>query len=197
MNSTVENITFKSIEIKDIPAVAKIHTEELPKDIGSILGMKFLEIIFYPELLQVSPVTVAAKNQKGEIKGFVLFSNDPSFLTTLIKKYFFRFILICLPKLWKLSFIQYVFEIFVLVFSKDTSLKGYELSYIAVSKSISGSGVGSQLVREAEVALREKNVSHIWVKTLRSTPENIKFYKKIGFSIFKEKMGRVYLTKAI
>ena len=177
----------------DIPAIASIHQTELPDDFCAILGDRFLSALLYPGLLKVSDVALGTE-QKGKLIAYVLFSQDEGFFSSLVFGNFWSFLSFVIPNLLKWRFLKYLLEVVLLVFKKDDRLKGHELAYIAVHKAYAGQGIGSELVRQSLAQLREKGFEHAWVKTLASTPENIRFYEKAGFEVLKTYLGRTYLT---
>ena len=71
-----------------------------------------------------------------------------------------------------------------------------ELLIVAIKIDHQNKGLGTHLLKESF----EKNKSYfkkfenLTVITLKSTPENIKFYEKNNFKIFDELYGRVYLS---
>ena len=70
-----------------------------------------------------------------------------------------------------------------------------ELLIISIKQSKQGSGLGSFLIKDV---LRKnktyfKNYKNIFVKTLKSTPQNIIFYQKNNFNLLCNSFGRAYL----
>ena len=72
-----------------------------------------------------------------------------------------------------------------------------ELAYIAIHPDFQGKGIGSLLVVEALKVAKSHGLKKCSVKTLSSTPHNVKFYEKLGYSKIKQRMGRVYLYRLL
>ncbi len=179
--------------------VARIHRSGLPDDFCSLLGIKFLEEIFYPELLS-SPLSFGLCSLNNErVSGFVVFTKDHDFFNNLIKSHFLVMLRYTARRLIHISFIKYVVEVVLLIFfKKRTEYEvDYELSYIAVHSEFQGHGIGSQLVREGLEQLKSLRAGYCWVKTLTNTPETIRFYEKLGFSVFQTFIGRTYLKRIL
>ena len=71
-----------------------------------------------------------------------------------------------------------------------------ELLCIAIDNKIQNKGLGKKLVKQS--LLNNKyfsNFKNITVRTLNSTPKNIKFYNNLGFKTFKIFYGRTFLKK--
>ena len=186
-------ITMREVESRDIPQIAAIHRAELPEDLCALLGKRFLEQIFYPELLLNSDAALCADGVDGVI-GFVFFSSNEQFLRNLAIRHSLKILWYGLPNLGKAWFWRYAAEAVMLLTAKDDRLRGSELVYIAVSRAHQHAGVGSCLTRLGLAELRLRGIRRCWVKTLASTPMNVEFYEKLGFRQLKSHLGRVYLT---
>jgi len=55
--------------------------------------------------------------------------------------------------------------------------------------------VGLLLARSGLDHLKQMGIESIWLKTLESTPRNVKFFEALGFQIKVKTAGRVILTK--
>ena len=185
-------LTIREIEPRDILEVASIHRAELPDDLCALLGQRFLERVFYPELLHNSDAALCADD--GVVVGFVFFSSNEKFLRNLIIKYGLRIFWYSLPNLRRAWFWRYAAEAVMLLTVRDDRLRGSELVYIAVSRARQHAGIGSSLTRLGLAELRRRGIRRCWVKTLASTPLNVKFYEKLGFRRLKSHLGRVYLS---
>lgn len=184
---------IREMVLEDLGEVAEIHVEELPDDFCALLGEVFLSKTFYPELLRGCDVALCAADEQ-KVVGFILFSSDPNFLHSLTLNHFHVIGSSILPHLTKIKFLRYLFEVGILLLSRDDRLCGCELSYIALSKSHQGNGLGIRLVRKGLSELKRKGIYYCWVKTLSSTAENIRFYEKIGFKLIKAYLGRTYMA---
>ena len=85
--------------------------------------------------------------------------------------------------------------------NKEVNLKknNTELLIIAVKKSENNKGLGSQLINETLRKYKNffSDFNNVLVKTLTSTPQNIKFYEKNDFKIETTFFGRIYLKREI
>jgi ribosomal protein S18 acetylase RimI-like enzyme len=78
----------------------------------------------------------------------------------------------------------------------DTRNSGsIEIMWIAVQDYNRGIGIGSRLLRDLDYYLAHSDYDYVVVKTLVSTPKNIRFYEKAGFKIILTRFGRVKLLK--
>ena len=71
-----------------------------------------------------------------------------------------------------------------------------EITWIAIDQSMHGKGLGGELLNVAVTSIFQKS-GIIWVKTLVSTPENLRFYQKHHFEISHHVGGRVILTRSL
>ena len=177
----ISNFIIKPASEFDRHAIASIHFNSLNKDVVSILGIKYLEDVFYEYLF--SKVTtlsfVAIDQDTNQVCGFVIGSPEQDIYKSMILNNFLRTIRsIIVSIIKKPKNIFYFFSIFLLLFFG----KGYkylnsdfELEYIAVERKWQGKGVGKALAKII-IASASKSYKKCVVKTLVSTPINIKFY---------------------
>jgi ribosomal protein S18 acetylase RimI-like enzyme len=180
--------------------IAEIHLKTLPDDFCSLLGYKFLKSIYYPTLMKAEKSIGLCAIKGDDVCGYVFFVNDKQFTKNVFFNQFFKILTISLPKLLSISFIRYVISIFILLFyrkSNSIEKNGYELNYIAVAYQYQGNGIGKKLVYKGLTMLASMESEFCWLKTLKHTPKTIKFYKDMGFKIYDEFLGRVYLCKKL
>jgi ribosomal protein S18 acetylase RimI-like enzyme len=80
---------------------------------------------------------------------------------------------------------------------KKKKIKNFtELLIIAIKKNHQNKGLGSYLLKESFKKNNDyfKQFESLMVITLKSTPENIKFYEKNNFKIYDKIYGRVLLA---
>lgn len=189
MNS---EIVYRSVRDEDISAISQLHISALPMDLCSILGLEFLIHKFYPKLMEKESFGLVAE-EHGVIIGFVIFSQSKNFFRDLVFSNFLFFTFKVFKLLINPMSTFYILGVLLLLISSNELSDQYELCYIAVDPGRSGKGVGSRLLENALTKIRGLGVPLCWVKTLESTPENIKFYQKFGFNIYKKSVGRVFL----
>ena len=87
----------------------------------------------------------------------------------------------------------YFFFIISGIFNNLDEIK-LELLYICVNKNKLRQGMGSKIVKDS-FTIKKKvfKKNKVKVKTLKKTPANIKFYKKLNFKVNKYFLGRVFL----
>jgi len=192
-----DNIIICNVTEKDLAEIAKVHYAELPDDFCSLLGCKFLKNTFYPHLLSNKWSIGFCAKKNSELIGYIFFVKDEDYLTDIFKSNFFVFVYQMIKNCYKLYFLKYVFEIFLLLFIRNKSEieKDFELGYIAVHSNHHNKGIGTMLLEHGISELRKMNTTYCWVKTLSVTPETIHFYKKANFKIYNEVLGRTYLFK--
>lgn len=73
----------------------------------------------------------------------------------------------------------------------------YKIYIIAVSKKVTGKGIGKELIYYFEEKLRNKEVKNYTLSVRKSNPGALSFYLKLGFTITDRKSGSIYLNKDI
>lgn len=189
---------IRTLTEKDIDRIAQIHHEELPDDFCALLGLEFLQSVYYPELFKVCDVKLGAVDNEDTVQGFAIFSADKKFLRRLVT---YHPIKLLESMDWRAflrpHFFRYVVEVLILILTPDDRLRGAEFAYFGVSKKHQGKWLGFQLIRHGFSELRDLGITHSWLRTLDSTPQNVQFYEKIGFKRLKLYLGRVYMTREI
>ena len=196
------NLTLINLNETYIESVEKIwlqtHLENLKSIIGKNIVKKYLTKYF--------------KNNKNKGFGlvdshgliaFVLFGKDSSIIKEIFLEnifFIFKSFFTNLIKL-KINYVKSYINSFLFIFfskkyEKILNTTDLELLIISVNEINQGNGLGSLLIRSV---LKEKKkylsmYKNIFVKTLKSTPLNIKFYQKNKFVFLKEIFGRMYLN---
>lgn len=191
MNEATVSIRDISLEWTD--EIALIHQSALPSDIAALLGGSFLTRAFYPALVGSSDAALGAF--KGDnLVGFIVFSSDHSFYPKMLRKNFLTLAIASLGKSISPGFWRNAFSVARYMLSAGRPPDGSELAYVAVRPDFHARGIGTRLVQEGFERLRAAGVTNCWVKTLESTPENIRFYERLGFEICSSTRGRVILA---
>jgi ribosomal protein S18 acetylase RimI-like enzyme len=186
-------VSVRNISAEWADEIAWIHGLVLPSDIGALLGQRFLSRTFYPALIGSADSTVGAF-EGGELVGYVVFSSDHDFYPKLLRKKFLSLIGAVLSRSLSPAFCRNAISVARYMLSASKLPTGSELAYIAVRPDFHGRGIGTQLVKSGFEGLRISGIADCWVKTLESTPENVRFYERLGFEIFSLKLGRVKLV---
>ena len=95
-----------------------------------------------------------------------------------------------------LNFLDVLIYLVLAKFNKN-KIKNYtELLVVAIKKNNQNKGLGSHLLKEnfKKNKIYFDKFENLMVITLKSTPENIKFYEKNSFKIFDKTYGRVFLS---
>jgi ribosomal protein S18 acetylase RimI-like enzyme len=190
-----DDVTYREMNPDELYRIAEIHLEVLPRDFSSFLGKEFLKEHFYPALFGSSDVALCALYRQ-QVVGYVLFSSDESLYRRLVMRNWATMLRFSLAHLVNIRFLKYIVEVFLLLAFQDSRLHGPELVYIGVVPEFQGGGVGSQLISRSIDSLEQAGFSSSWVKTLSSTPQNVRFYEKAGFKIVRTYLGRTYLKWA-
>ena len=182
----ISNFIIRPANEFDKHYIASIHFNSLGKDAVAILGIKYLEDIFYSYLFSKAATLcfVAIDKDTNRVCGFVIGGPEQNTYKHMILDNFLKTIRsIFISTIKKPENIFYFFSILILLFFG----KGYkyqnsdfELQYIAIEDKWQGKGVGRALAKRI-LTRASKSYKKCIVKTLISTPINIKFYEKIGF----------------
>jgi hypothetical protein len=173
------------------------HPDNLKSIIGERMVEKYLEMYLKDE-----------KNQgfglydTNKLVGFVLFGAKNTIVKKLIREELFYIFKSFFSNLVKLN-IKYLINYFNIFFFLLISMRledklkkeNVELLIISIKQSKQGSGLGSFLIKDVLKKNKTyfKNYKNIFVKTLKSTPQNIIFYQKNNFNLLCSSFGRAYL----
>lgn len=192
-------IQYRKVQAKDLESIAKIHLKSLPNDFCSLLGLKFLQKLFYPTIYQDSQSEGwVATDEQNNVIGFVFFSANHSFFGDLVKGNFGVFLRLLLANGWKPQFLLYCLTVLGLMLrSKFPTHRSAELAYIAVDRDAQGKGIGYALVKCGMSGLATRKLQTVWVKTLATTPGTVNFYQKLGFKTYHNLLGRTFLQATL
>lgn len=195
MMDSMKSFDFQTLSSKDIHQITRLHLKSLPDDILSKLPEHVLNRTVFKNLVKDKNISIGAFNPDSQLVAYIIFSPDGDILHNLIKNDFFAFLVMLLRGIFLRPFqLKFYFGIFKAVLAKFNT-DGYELCYIGVDPEYQGCGLGSMIIKNAYESYPVLNKIRIWVKTLESTPQNVEFYKKNNFSIFKIHNGRIYLER--
>ena len=173
--------------------IAALLTSELPDDpLLGILGVKGIEIFLIPEYRKFGKV-FCHRSVDGSLEGVLLlgeFSKRKILSSTLSIHNFAPIVKYLLNVKHLNSALKAM--LFLMKFSPPNN--SLEIGWVVVRSDKQGTGVGSKMISEAMSYFLMTEKTTIFVKTLISTPQNIKFYEKNGFAPIKEILGRVVLV---
>lgn len=198
---TKGKISIKKLYNKDIESISKIWIESLPLNLKSIIGTfmikNYLNIFFNNKNNLGNGIFV-----NNKLNGFILFGDDTKIINNLIFKNFNNIFYSILKNFFILNIFKlfnYIDVVLFLLLSKNYEKKirknSIELLIIAIKKNKKNFGFGTKLVKKTLYINKDyfKNFNKIFVKTLKSTPENVSFYKKNKFIKKFEIFKRIYL----
>jgi ribosomal protein S18 acetylase RimI-like enzyme len=199
--SNSKNIAFKAMQVEHIAAVARLHYNELPEDYCSLLGLDFLEKIFYKHFLGLDKKVGLVVLEQQEVVGFIASAKAKGYYSAVIKKNLFPFLwYVFKATLRNPKSIIYSF-IVVLIFSGINSFRpeeqDAELLYIAVSKKMQGRSIGGRLIEKTMDPLRRLGFNRYVTKTIESTEQTNRFYIKNKFTVLQKAIGRVWYSRGL
>lgn len=188
---------------RDFYQVSNLWNKSLDNDIFSILGKKVIKSYLTHFSGGIENFGfVIEKNKK--IIAFLLYGNNEIIVKKVISQNLIYILLRSLKifltfDLKKIKILIDVLFFFIIsgVFNNLDEIK-LELLYICVNKNKLRQGLGSKIVKNS-FTIKKKvfKKNKVKVKTLKKTPENIKFYKKLNFKVNKYFLGRVFLVTNI
>ncbi len=181
--------------VEDISSIVEVHLAALPQDPTTLLGCSFLKDHWYPWLLKTSLIKLVYENENKEIIGFIVLGDQISVLSIFKAMNLFEILFLVRTQLTNLRNFKNALILTLLGVLHPRGLPQLELRWIAVKPLEQNKGIGRELLSCAIGSLKELGVKAIWVKTLKSTPNNILFYQSFGFKIKANRMGRTYLVR--
>lgn len=173
---------IKKMAKKHVKSVAEIHADALQGDFLSILGPKFLQVI-YTGMCETKGNFGFVKLDKSRVVGFITGSDDTGKLfKRLIRKRWFRLSTAALPAIMKNPLrLKNVFETFFYTDKAESETEKAELVSIAVLPNQRGKKVGSKLLSALVEQFKRQGVTRFKVTVNRSNKGANRFYQKTGF----------------
>lgn len=186
-----------SFQVKIVPMsnqhferIASIHVQVLPRDIFALLGARHLKKNVYPQVMTRNVGSVVALVEE-RVVGFVFVVSGSIWTPTFWLASFGVLTKACLkhPTL--------LIDMLVVVFSKPRHLPTNEALWVCVKQGLQGRGIGKMMLDTVCASLgQQRSPGGVFVRTLSSTPENVRFYEKCGFLKRRTFAGRVWLSKS-
>ena len=192
---------IRAAKLEDIHKIVEIHLKAFEGFFLSLLGKKFLTLLYKSFLIENYGILRVAHSHNNEVVGFAAGTHAPKiFFSSLRKSKWFLFFIAALPSILK-NPIRVVKKLFSAMFYKGDSPKELEyfalLSSIAVLPGLSGKSIGKRLLSDFEEQISLVNVSNIYLTTDKFDNENvIRFYIQSGYYIdseFNQSDGRQML----
>jgi len=183
-----------------IDEISNIWIESIPYNIKSVIGKKI--ILNYVEKFLKSRENLAiGLFESNKPIGFVFFGIDTEIIKQIFKEnfvyIFYSFFLYFIKFKFKkvLNYFDVLIYLILSNFKKRKYKNFTELLIVAIKKNHQNKGLGSYLLKESFEKNKNyfKKFDNLTVITLKSTPENIKFYEKNNFKVLDEIYGRVFL----
>ncbi|MCD4823077.1 MAG: GNAT family N-acetyltransferase [Phycisphaerae bacterium] len=187
MTAEATDIHIREMQPSDASSIAGLHETEIDFGFISTLGVRFLTHL-YSAMLQSDETVIFTAEAKGLVVGFCAISkNVGKMYKTIIRKKWWVFCILLLPKLFSIKVIAHCYETLRYPDREDTlDLPEAELISIAVSKKWAGQGIGKLLTNQAISRLRDWGVPRVRVAVLDSTITANKFYPKVGFKFHSQ-----------
>ena len=198
-------MNFRELFVNDllldhIDEIRNIWIESIPYNIKPIIGKKIIQN-YLEKFLKSGENLGIGLFESNKLIGFIFFGKDTEIITQIFKKnfvyIFYSFFLYFIKLKFKkvLNYFDVLIYLILSNFKKRKYKNSTELLIVAIKKSYQNKGLGSYLLKESFEKNKNyfKKFDNLTVITLRSTPENIKFYEKNNFKVFDEIYGRVFL----
>lgn len=172
-------------------SVAQLLTRGLPNDpLFKLLGVDLVES-FIVKHFSLRGELFVEKNERDEVIGVLMLGQfSMAFFLGILSKLKFW---IVSRHLWSPKFLIEVLSALLSLLKESRPTKSIEILWIVVDINCRGIGVGKTLIHKAKSSFVRSDFQHLYVKTLVSTPLNIKFYENQGFKIISKRFGRVTL----
>ena len=196
----IRELSVNNLLLDHIDEIINIWIESIPYNIKSLIGKKII-LNYLEKFLKSSENLGIGLFESNKLIGFILFGEDTKIITQIFKEnfvYIFYSFFLYLIKLKFKKVLNY-FGVLIYLILSNLKKKKYknstELLIIAIKKSYQNKGLGSYLLKESFEKNKNyfKKFDNLTVITLKSTPENIKFYEKNNFRVIDEIYGRVFL----
>lgn len=180
---------IRRAKLKDIDDIVGIHTRSFSSFFLTILGKKFLRLLYSELLNENGNVFFVHISDKNKITGFVVgVTNQTGLYKRLAKKRWFAFaIASSYSAIQNPRIIPRLFR--ALTYSKNVSKFACPtlLMSLAVSPDEKGKGIGRSLVKEFILEMSNLGISHVCLTTDRDNNQSANlFYQKLGFRIARE-----------
>ena len=193
---------IKKFDDKYLNDISNLWLNSFNENFLSILGKKIITS-YLSEFLKIKHNKGFVLKKNNKIIAFVLYGNESKVINKILLKNFIYIVLSFLKFLILLDFKNVLLFINITFFTLILKLKPpsfnilKELLIVVVDKKYHGKGYGQKLIKNSiKDKYFDKN-THIFVKTLSHTQQNIKFYKKLDFKYVTKIFYRVYLKLKI
>ncbi len=179
------NIEIVSAEQNDIHIIADLHKKYIKKGFLSLLGIKFLILLYHNLIIFNKGILFVAKKD-NKILGFISgVINVKEFYKYFLYKNFFKLFVLITFKLFNIKIIKGIFEILFYP-QKSTKIKtpDAELLSIVVDKDYHGKGIAEILLNKLVTEFKNKGIKDFKVMVGAELKRAVNFYEKAGFIKF-------------
>ncbi len=135
---------------------------------------------------------IAVEEQR--VIGLIVFGKfDDAYFIWIIKSFLKNFKKVC-EFLVKFKNVVSLFKLIAYAIFNHKYVKRCNIKWICVADDYLRKGIGTRLINEVESRVN-KNDPIVYVRTLFSDKQNIKFYLRNGFHLVKYSFGRVLLER--
>lgn len=161
--------------------VAKIHKESIDQGFLSILGVRFLTLLYWAIDIEKDSVLLV-EEIKGEVVGFVSASLDmKAVLKRMLHRPFAVFFAV-LPSILRFERLFKIFEVLKYTSSSfsDNELPQAELLSIAVTPSFRGKKVADSLYGKLIIHFKNNNINSFTIVVGSTLKNALSFYERMG-----------------
>tara|TARA_B110000014_G_scaffold178129_1_gene127726 strand:+ start:703 stop:1317 length:615 start_codon:yes stop_codon:yes gene_type:complete len=197
----IRDLSVNNLLIDHIDEISNVWIESISYNIKSLIGKRIIRN-YVEEFLKINKSPCVGLFKSNELIGFVFFGKDSEIIRKIFKENFAYILSSFFSYLVKFKFKRVLnyFDVLIYLFLsnlKKKKIKNFtELLIIAIKKNHQNKGLGSYLLKESFEKNKDyfKQFESLMVITLKSTPENIKFYEKNNFKVYDKIYGRVLLA---
>ena len=183
-----KKIEYNRLTSEHFDQIADIQLKELPLDITSQLGKQFLVATLYPVILRNDVASLVVRCNE-RVVGFCFVTTQQNWILSVVGRSFLKLLNFAIKNPKR------ALDILLTALSSNPTKSDVELAWIAILTELQGQSIGSNLIERSIDLVRAQKYSLISVKTLQSTPQNVKFYENSGFIQSAIRRGRIYLIR--
>ncbi len=173
----------------DAAAVGELHRSAIATSFLASLGRGFSKYLYRGVLSSLSAFGFACRGEDGRVLGYIVCAESTS---RVYKESLLRYGLLMaiwlLPRVWRISVIQRLWETLRYPFELGGDLPEAEVLSIAVSPEVHGRGIGTKLMQTALAELRRRGTTRVRVAVWAGNTAAIKFYERCGFELALTRM---------
>ena len=177
------------LSVNNVREVAAVHLSSFPGFFLSILGSRFLSLLYYGICTAPEGIAFVYVNDVGDPVGFVAGTSNPGgFYSRLLKKYWFNFVLASIvPVLRRPEIVGRLVRALSHPSGNPVGNHVAGLFSIGVLPELQGSGIGRVLMHAFLKEARRKGCRKVFLTTDRDGNEVVnQFYMSCGFTLERQ-----------